>query len=38
MKEILENTSYEILKEYFYDLRGRYPPEDFSREMIISTL
>lgn len=38
MKEMLEKTSTEMLREYFYDLRGYYPPIDFSREMIISIL
>lgn len=28
----------EILREYFYDLRGYYTPEDFSREMLIKIL
>lgn len=38
MKEILKNTSTEMLREYFYDLRGCYPPEEFSRELIIGVL
>ena len=38
MKEMLEKTSYEDLREYFYDLRGCYPPEGFPRELIISVL
>lgn len=38
MKEMLEKTSTEMLREYFYDLRGCYPPKEFSREMIISIL
>ena len=38
MKEMLEKTSMEMLKEYFYDLRGCYPPEEFTRELIISIL
>lgn len=38
MKEMLENTSTEMLREYFYDLRGCYPPQDFSREMLIRIL
>ncbi|WP_343348639.1 hypothetical protein [Terrisporobacter petrolearius] len=28
----------EILREYFYDLRCYYPPDDFSREMLIKIL
>lgn len=38
MKEILKNTSTEMLREYFYDLRGCYPPEEFDRELIINIL
>lgn len=38
MKGMLENTSIEILREYFYDLRGYYPPIEFNREMIIKIL
>lgn len=38
MKEMLEKTSTKMLREYFYDLRGCYPPENFSREMIINIL
>lgn len=30
MKEILESAIRETLREYFYDLRGCYPPDDFS--------
>ena len=38
MKEILKNTSTEMLREYFYDLRGCYPPEEFTREQILNIL
>lgn len=38
MKEMLEKTSTEDLREYFYDLRGCYPPEEFSREQILNIL
>lgn len=38
MREMLEKTRNEMLKEYFYDLRGCYPPEGFTRELIISIL
>ena len=38
MKEMLEKTSIEMLREYFYDLRGCYPPEEFTREQILNIL
>lgn len=38
MKEMLEKTSYEMLREYFYELRGCYPPRKFTREMLIDIL
>ena len=38
MKEMLEKTSTEMLREYFYDLRGWHAPEDFTREMLIKIL
>ena len=38
MKEMLEKTSTEMLREYFYDLRGYYPPKEFTREMLIRIL
>jgi hypothetical protein len=38
MKEMLEKTSTEMLREYFYDLRGCYPPTEFTREMLIRIL
>ena len=38
MKEMLEKTSMEMLKEYFYDLSGCYQPEESTSELIISIL
>lgn len=38
MKEMLEKTSTKMLREYFYDLRGCYPPKEFTREMLIRIL
>ena len=38
METLLKNSTMEMLKEYFYDLRGCYPPEGFTRELIISRL
>lgn len=38
MKEMLQGTSTEMLREYFYDLRGCYPPEEFTREQILNIL
>lgn len=38
MKEMLEKTSTEMLREYYFDLRGCYPPEEFTREMLMNML
>ena len=38
MKEMLEKTSTEMLREYFYQLRVCYPPEEFTREQILNIL
>lgn len=38
MKEMLEKTSTEMLREYFYDLRRCYPPTEFTREMLMNML
>lgn len=39
MKEMLEKTSVEMLKEYFYDARGYYPEDDFfTKEELVSII
>lgn len=38
MKEMLEKTSYEMLREYFYDVRGFYPPTHFIKEELIEII
>lgn len=32
------NVSYELLKEYFYDIYGCYPTETLSKEEIIALI
>nr|DAI99115.1 MAG TPA: hypothetical protein [Caudoviricetes sp.] len=38
MKEMLEKTSMEMLKEYFYDARGYYPEDEFTKEELINII
>ena len=38
METLLKNSSIEMLREYYYDLRGEYPPKDFTREEIINVI
>lgn len=38
METLLKNTSTKILKEYYYDVRGEYPPIDFTRDEIINVI
>lgn len=38
MKEMLERTSLEMLREYYYDARGYYPSDDFTKDELISIL
>ena len=38
METLLKNSTMEMLKEYYYDERGEYPPKDFTREEIISII
>ena len=38
METLLKNSSIEMLREYYFDLRGEYPPADFTREEIISII
>ena len=38
METLLRNSSMEMLREYFYDAKGEYPPADFTREEIIQTI
>lgn len=39
MKEMLEKTSMEMLKEYFYDARGYYPGDEFfTKEELVSII
>ena len=38
METLLKNSTMEMLREYYYDERGEYPPNDFTREEIIQTI
>lgn len=39
MKEMLEKTCMEMLKEYFYDARGYYPEDEFfTKEELVSII
>lgn len=38
MERLLKNSSMRMLKEYYYDVRGEYPPMDFTREQIINII
>ena len=38
METLLKNATMEMLREYYYDARGEYPPIDFTREEIISII
>ena len=35
METLLRNTSVEMLREYYFDAKGEYPPADFTREELI---
>lgn len=38
METLLKNSSLEMLREYYYDVRGEYPPIDFTRDEIINVI
>jgi len=38
METLLRNSSMEMLREYFYDAKGEYPPADFTKEDLISII
>ena len=38
METLLKNATMEMLREYYFDARGEYPPIDFTREEIISII
>ena len=33
METLLKNSSLEMLREYYFDVKGEYPPIDFTREL-----
>lgn len=38
METLLKNSTMEMLREYYFDVRGEYPPIDFTREEIINVI
>ena len=38
METLLNKADLKMLKEYYYDVRGEYPPIDFTREQIINII
>ena len=38
METLLKNSSLEMLREYYFDVRGEYPPKDFTRDEIINVI
>ena len=38
METLLRKSSIKMLREYYYDVRGEYPPADFTREQIINII
>ena len=38
METLLKNSSIEMLREYYYDVRGEYPPIYFTRDEIINVI
>ena len=38
METLLINSTIDQLREYYYDERGEFPPNDFTREEIIQTI
>lgn len=38
METLLRNSTMEMLREYYFDAKGEYPPADFTREQIINVI
>ena len=38
METLLKNSTMEMLREYYFDAKGEYPPKDFTREEIINVI
>ena len=38
METLLRSSSLEMLREYYFDVRGEYPSKDFTREEIIKVI
>ena len=38
METLLKNSSIEMLREYYFDAKGEYPPAEFTRCEIISII
>lgn len=38
METLLKNSTMEMLREYYFEAKGEYPPSDFTREQIINII
>ena len=38
METLLKNSTMEMLREYYFDAKGEYPPADFTRDEIINVI
>lgn len=38
METLLKNSNIEMLREYYFEAKGEYPPIDFTREQIIKVI
>lgn len=38
METLLRNSSMEQLKEYYYDAKGEYPGDEFTKEELVSII
>ena len=38
METLLKNSTMEVLRAYYYDVRGEYAPIDFTRDEIINVI
>lgn len=38
METLLRNSTMEMLREYYFEAKGEYPPADFTREQIINVI
>ena len=38
METLLKNSTMKMLREYYFDAKGEYPPIDFTRDEIINVI